>query len=74
MIAIDLSNQQVLDVDPKAIPQISFTGNLNQGENVNDNTVIFFIIEDTKETILDSSQEAVRVSQFHFVYNNIKIK
>ena len=67
MIAIDLSNQQVLDVDPKAIPQINFTGNLNQSENVNDNTIIFFIIENTKKTILDSSQEAVRVSQFHFV-------
>ena len=67
MIAIDLSKQQVLDVDPKAIPQINFTGNLNQGKNVNDNTIIFFIIEKAKETILDSSQGAVRVFQFHFV-------
>ena len=29
MIAIDLSKQQALDADPKAIQQISFTGNLN---------------------------------------------
>ena len=28
MIAVDLSKQQALDVDPKAIPQINFTGNL----------------------------------------------
>ena len=28
MIAIDLSKQQALDVDPKAIQQINFTGNL----------------------------------------------
>ena len=28
MIAIDLSKQQVLGADPKAIQQISFTGNL----------------------------------------------
>ena len=36
MIAIDLSKQQALDADPKAIQQINFTGNL---EN---NAVIFF--------------------------------
>ena len=28
MIAIDLSKQQALDADPKAIQQINFTGNL----------------------------------------------
>ena len=28
MIAIDLSNQQALDADPKAIQQINFAGNL----------------------------------------------
>ena len=30
MIAIDLSKQQVLDADPKAIQQINFTANLNR--------------------------------------------
>ena len=30
MIAIDLSKQQALDNDPKAIQQINFTGNLEQ--------------------------------------------
>ena len=29
MITIDLSTQQALDVDPKAIKQINFAGNLN---------------------------------------------
>ena len=29
MIAIDLSKQQALDADPKAIQQINFTGNLD---------------------------------------------
>ena len=29
MIAIDLSKQQVLDADPKAIQQIKFTGTLH---------------------------------------------
>ena len=30
VIAIDLSKQQALDTDPKAIQQINFTGNLEQ--------------------------------------------
>ena len=30
MIAVDLSKQQALDTDPKAIQQINFTGNLEQ--------------------------------------------
>ena len=44
MIAIDLSKQQALDADPKAIQQINFTGNLNRGQNVNNNTIMFLII------------------------------
>ena len=57
MIAIDLSTQQTLDGDPKAIQQINFTGNLNQigGETM------FSIIEEAKETILDFSQGTVKV-------------
>ena len=57
MIAIDLSKQQVLDTDPKAIQQINFTVNLNQQGN----TAMFFIIEESKETILDFSQSNVKV-------------
>ena len=30
MIAIDLSKQQALDADPKAIQQINFNGNLKK--------------------------------------------
>ena len=45
----DLSKQQALDADPKAIQQINFT------ENLENNEVIFFIIEEAKETILDFS-------------------
>ena len=30
MIAVDLSKQQGLDVEPKAIQQINFTANLNR--------------------------------------------
>ena len=32
MIVIDLSKQQALDADPKAIQQINFTGNLDLEE------------------------------------------
>ena len=47
MIAIDLSKQQLLDANPKAIQQINFTGNLDWTEG----TTMFFIIEEVKETI-----------------------
>ena len=50
MIAIDLSKQQALDADPKAIQQINFITNLDQ-----DGNTTFFIIEEAKETILDFS-------------------
>ena len=56
MIAIDLSKQQALDTDPKAMQQINFTGNLDG----NNNRLIVFIIEQVKETILDFSQGTVR--------------
>ena len=32
MIVIDLSKQQQLDTDPKAIQQINFTGNIDQAK------------------------------------------
>ena len=57
MIAIDLSRQQALDVEPKLIQQINFTANLDQAGN----TTILFITEEAKETILDFSQGTVRV-------------
>ena len=60
MIAIDFSKQQELDDEPKAIQQINFTSNLNPDGNVNDNKM-FFIIEETKETILDFSQRNVEI-------------
>ena len=55
MIAIDVSKQEALDADPKAIQQINFTGNLEQ------QATIFFIIEETKKTVLAFSQGTVKV-------------
>ena len=57
MIAVDLSKQQVLDADPKAIQQINFTANLDRAGN----TTMFFIIEEAKETVLEFSQGTVKV-------------
>ena len=63
MIAIDLSKQQALDSDPRVIQQINFTANLDK----NGNTTMFFIIEEAKETALDSSQGTVKIlwAQLH---------
>ena len=49
MIAIDLSKPQILDAEPKTIQEIDFTGNVNRDEDVNENTTIFFIMEEAKE-------------------------
>ena len=57
MIAIDLSKQQALNADPKAIHQINFTANLDRAGNI----TMFFIIEEAKETVVDISQETVKV-------------
>ena len=57
MIAVDLIKQKVLDADPRAIQQINFTANLDRAGN----TRIYFILEETKETILDFSQGTVKV-------------
>ena len=57
MIAVDLSRQQALDADPRAIQQINLTANLDRAGN----TRIYFILEKTKETKLDFSQGTVKV-------------
>ena len=56
MIAIDLSKQQELDADPRAIQEINFTANLEKAGN----TTMFFIMEQAKETVLDFSQRTVK--------------
>ena len=57
MIAVDLSKQQALDADPRAIQQISFTANLDRAGNAR----VYFILEEAKEIIIDFSQGAVKV-------------
>ena len=57
MIAIDLRRQSELDADPRAIQKINFTANWDRAGN----TIIFFIIEEAKETVFELSQGAVKV-------------
>ena len=57
MIAVDLSKQQELDVDLRAIQQINFIGNLDRAGNIR----IYFILEEAKETILNLAQGTVKV-------------
>ena len=57
MIVVDLSKQQILDGDPRAIQKINFTANLDRAGN----TRVYFILEEAKETILDFSQGKVKV-------------
>ena len=47
MISIDLSEQQVLDADPKAIQQVNFTANLNRAER----TRFYFVLDEAKGTV-----------------------
>ena len=56
MIAVDLSKQQALDSDPRAIQQINFTANLDRDGN----TRVYFILKETKEN-LDFSQGTVKL-------------
>ena len=56
MIGIDLSKQEALDFDPKAIHQISFTSNLDRDRD----TTMFSFTEEVKETILDFSQKSLK--------------
>ena len=58
MIAIDLSKQQVLDANPRAIQQINFTGKPERDEGA----TMFFIIEKVKQTVSDFSQWTVKFS------------
>ena len=57
MTAVDLSKQQALDADPRAIQQINFTANLDRAGN----TRVYFILEEAKETILYFSQGTLKV-------------
>ena len=55
MIAADLSKQQALDADPRAIQQINFTSNLDRAGN----TRVYFILEVAKETVPEWNSKCI---------------
>ena len=66
MIVIDLSKQQALDVDPRAIQQINFTGNLDQAERA----FMFFIYEEAKKNYFGTFIWNCK-SIVNMLYNNL---
>ena len=55
LTAADLSKQKALDVDPRAIQQITFTGKAST------NIVAYYILEQSKETILKFCKETTNI-------------
>ena len=60
LIAADLSKQKALDADSTAIQQIIFTGKI-KATVVNTRVVIFYVLEKSKETILEFSKGTTKV-------------
>ena len=60
LIAADLSKQKVLDADSRAIQQIIFTGTI-KATVANTRVVIFYVLEKSKETILEFSKGTTKV-------------
>ena len=56
MIDIDLSKQQALAADPRAIQQIKFTANLDRAGNMR----FYFILEEVKQTVFEFSHGTVK--------------
>ena len=55
LISVDLSKQKALDADPRVIQQIIFIGKASQ------NLVIYYVLEQSKETILQFSKGTTNV-------------
>ena len=60
LIAVDLSKQKVLDADSRAIQQIIFTGKI-KATVANTRVIIFYVLEKSKETILEFSKGTTKV-------------
>ena len=60
MIAIDLSEQQALDADPKAIQQINFTANLDRAGN----TRFYFKFKEQKKLFFNFHEELQKFCKF----------
>ena len=59
LIAVDLSKQKELDADPRAIQQIEFKYTLEGNDD--NNSTIYWVLEKSKETILEFYKGTVKV-------------
>ena len=60
LIASHLSRQRAFDADSRAIQQIIFTGKIKATE-ANTRVIIYYILEQSKETILEFSKGTTKV-------------
>ena len=60
LIAADLSKQKVLDADSRTIQQIIFTGKI-KAEEANTIVIIYYILEQSKETVLEFFKGTTKV-------------
>ena len=60
LLAADLSEQKALDADSRAIQQIIFTGTIKAAV-ANTRIIIFYVLEKSKETILEFSKGTTKV-------------
>ena len=60
IIAADLSKEKALHADSRAIQQILFTGRM-RSTVANTRVIIYYILEQSKETIPEFSKEATNV-------------
>ena len=67
LTAIDLSKQQKLDANPKAIEQVNFTGSLDRAEG----STFYFIIQEAKKKVLDFSKEPDQLKYYDLFRFNI---
>ena len=60
LIEADLSKQKALDADLRAIQKIIFTGKIKAAAD-NTRVIIYYILEQSKETILEFSKGTTKV-------------
>ena len=60
LLAADLSKQKALDADSRAIQQIIFTGTIKAAVG-NTRVIIFYVLEKSKEAILEFSKGTTKV-------------
>ena len=67
LVAVDLSKQKELDVDPRAIQEIEFK------YMVETNSTIYWVLEKSKETILECYKGTVKVYKIKTIYKWLSI-